>query len=224
MQNYIIIDKYTISRESIAALIYESEDDCLVYETAAIDEAISTIKLNTSIKFIIYNPNCNLDDAFDSIRELKKINPSVKLLVISYNTNQENLDNFLRHGADVTVAVNSSRNKMRCAIRSLKIGGSFTINSTQSTKSNSAICSLASKPNNARKASRPCLNYKLTARQKDVLSYMTKGYANKLIAYELGVSEGTVKLHVSSILRALNVKNRTEAALTAGLELNLHAH
>jgi DNA-binding NarL/FixJ family response regulator len=56
----------------------------------------------------------------------------------------------------------------------------------------------------------------LTARQQEVLRLMAEGLPNKRIARELDISAATVKLHVSAILRALHVANRTEAALEAG--------
>lgn len=55
----------------------------------------------------------------------------------------------------------------------------------------------------------------LTQREKDVLLLVKKGYTNKEIAQELYVTEFTVKSHVSSIFKKLNVPNRTRAILTA---------
>jgi two-component system nitrate/nitrite response regulator NarL len=55
----------------------------------------------------------------------------------------------------------------------------------------------------------------LTCRQLAVLRLLAKGLPNKLIARELDLSEATVKLHVSAILRALKARNRTEAVLEA---------
>ncbi len=51
----------------------------------------------------------------------------------------------------------------------------------------------------------------LTPRQREVFQLMSKGLPNKSIASQLECSEGTVKLHVSAILRTMNVSNRTEA-------------
>ena len=53
----------------------------------------------------------------------------------------------------------------------------------------------------------------LTARQKDVLLLIMQGKSNKEICRELDLAPPTVKIHVSAILRALGVRNRTEAAL-----------
>jgi DNA-binding NarL/FixJ family response regulator len=55
----------------------------------------------------------------------------------------------------------------------------------------------------------------LTPRQMDVLRCVIQGKSNKVIARELDVSEGTVKAHLSSVLRALDASNRTEAVYAA---------
>ncbi len=55
----------------------------------------------------------------------------------------------------------------------------------------------------------------LSPRQIDVLRLISKGKSNKQIAYELGLTEGTVKLHVTAILKILNVYNRTGAVMAA---------
>jgi two-component system nitrate/nitrite response regulator NarL len=55
----------------------------------------------------------------------------------------------------------------------------------------------------------------LTDRQAEVLRHLTRGRSNKQIANRLGISEATVKVHVSAILRALGLHTRVEAALLA---------
>ncbi len=55
----------------------------------------------------------------------------------------------------------------------------------------------------------------LTPRQRDVLGFIAQGYSNKKIASELDLAEGTVKLHVAAMLKALGVNNRTEAVFEA---------
>jgi len=59
----------------------------------------------------------------------------------------------------------------------------------------------------------------LTQRQREVLALLARGLPNKLIARELGLSEGTVKVHLLSIFRALEVSNRTEAVVAAQKKL-----
>ena len=54
-----------------------------------------------------------------------------------------------------------------------------------------------------------------TARQSDVLRLLGEGKSNKVIARELGITEGTVKVHLLAVFRALNVRNRTAAVVAA---------
>jgi len=53
----------------------------------------------------------------------------------------------------------------------------------------------------------------LTPRESEILELMAEGQGNKLIARNLGISDGTVKLHVKAVLRKLNVHSRVEAAV-----------
>jgi DNA-binding NarL/FixJ family response regulator len=55
----------------------------------------------------------------------------------------------------------------------------------------------------------------LTPRQLDVLQCLLRGEPNKQIARQLGLTEGTVKIHIAAILRALHARNRTEAVVRA---------
>ena len=55
----------------------------------------------------------------------------------------------------------------------------------------------------------------LTVRQSEVLLHLSDGLSNKQIAYEMSVSEATVKLHINALLRNLRVENRTQAVVTA---------
>lgn len=56
----------------------------------------------------------------------------------------------------------------------------------------------------------------LTPTQMKVLRCVHSGLLNKQIAYELGMAEATVKVHMTALMRKLNVRNRTQAAIAAG--------
>lgn len=58
-------------------------------------------------------------------------------------------------------------------------------------------------------------NYGLSSREKEVLKFLVKGFSNPKIAKNMLISESTVKAHVSSIFRKINVKNRIEAVVIA---------
>ncbi|MDP5277492.1 response regulator transcription factor [Sphingomonas sp. DG1-23] len=56
----------------------------------------------------------------------------------------------------------------------------------------------------------------LTRTQMEVLRHVHSGLLNKQIAHELGIAEATVKVHMTALMRKLNVRNRTQAAIVAG--------
>ncbi|MBA7694542.1 HTH-type transcriptional regulator MalT [subsurface metagenome] len=55
----------------------------------------------------------------------------------------------------------------------------------------------------------------LTPRELEILSYVARGYVNKQVAHKLGISEQTIKNHMSSILRKLDANDRTQAVVLA---------
>ena len=55
----------------------------------------------------------------------------------------------------------------------------------------------------------------MTPRQREVLSLIAQGDSNKEMAGKLGIAEGTIRIHVAAILKGLNLRNRTQAALLA---------
>ena len=63
-------------------------------------------------------------------------------------------------------------------------------------------------------------DHQLTPRQAAVLEHLRQGKANKIIAYELSMSESTVKVHVRNIMRKLSATNRTQVAYKAQLLCN----
>ena len=79
-------------------------------------------------------------------------------------------------------------------------------------------------PGNGAAAASPPAVHGLTQRQLDVLALLARGLPNKLIARELGLSEGTVKVHLLAIFRALDVRNRTEAVVAAQKKLQASGH
>ena len=61
----------------------------------------------------------------------------------------------------------------------------------------------------------PAPNHILTPRQIEVIQAVAEGKSNKQIAYEMGVSEATVKLHINALLRSVGATNRTQALIRA---------
>jgi len=95
------------------------------------------------------------------------------------------------------------------AMRFARAGGTFAPLDT-------LLCNGA---DSAPRASEPAQQTRLTSRQTAVLSHLQQGKANKIIAYELSMSESTVKVHVRNIMRKMGATNRTQAAYKAQMLL-----
>jgi two-component system nitrate/nitrite response regulator NarL len=76
------------------------------------------------------------------------------------------------------------------------------------------VLAKAVKGDTAANESKPAFS-DLTPRERQILCHVAEGQSNKTIARELGISDGTVKLHVKAILRKLDVHSRVEAAVIA---------
>ncbi len=147
-----------------------------------------------------------------------------RILIITSCCAYEHIENMLKAGATSVISISSGRSELITAIRSVNIGQSYVSQNLINTQDEKLEPETNNNTNNNKINTNKSMTKELTTRQKQVFDYIIKGYANKLIAYELGVSEGTVKLHVSSILRALKVTNRTEAAMRAGQFMSSSAH
>ena len=197
MKKNLIIDKFTLSRESLSSLVNRTIEDCIVHQANSFEHAKEIIEQNGEFDLLIYNPLHLDSENNEHIRQLKQLNPNSKLLVISHSRDENYIGDLIKNGADATVNINCTRHQICSQIRSLQSNNAFM--SYQEVQSDVRLVNAVSetKTNN----NNDC-HFKLTNRQREVLDYVTKGYANKLIAYELGVSrrhgEAACVLHIAS--------------------------
>ena len=212
MNNFLVIDRNTLSRESIVNIIYCIENESVVYESESLEQTDSFSTNFGENDIVIFHPEAPQENYADQITSVCRSFSKSKIIVYSHSEDYQFSSSLFEFGVDGVLAINAGRNELITAIRSIKAGKKFISPSSFKQINSGSEYNLSEKK---RKTNHP-LTSKLTNRQTEILQYLVKGYANKLIAYELGVAEGTVKLHVSSILRALKVTNRTEAAIQAG--------
>ena len=142
----------------------------------------------------------------ESLRLLKEHYPDTPIVVLSAVTDPENVLQAIDIGASGFIPKTSSSKIILSALHLVLSGGLYLP---------SELLSLSAKNEPATEYTGP-----LTHRQLDVLRLMGQSKPNKIIARELDLSEGTVKLHVTAILKALNVTNRTGAVI-AGKKMGL---
>jgi DNA-binding NarL/FixJ family response regulator len=141
---------------------------------------------------------------FSGLLFLRSERPSTPVCVVSGNEDRAVIRHCLEFGAAGFVPKSSSLQTMRDAIAQMLDGGRWTPHDfdsgAQQDRESSALA--------RRLAS-------LTPQQIRVLMMLSQGLLNKQIAYELSVSEATVKAHVSAILQKLRVESRTQAVILA---------
>lgn len=154
----------------------------------------------------------------DTIQNL----PGVPVMVLSGSESPTLIKELLALGVQGFVPKAYSSEVMLSAVRLVLSGGAYVPpmmlqeeHEEPSTSSfNSSITGpLSAADQNAAMEHR--LRELLTERQLDVMRLLSRGKPNKVIARDLGISEGTVKIHLAAIFRALNVRNRVEAVLAS---------
>ncbi len=135
----------------------------------------------------------------ESLRLLKEHYPDTPIVVLSAVTDPENVLQAIDIGASGFIPKTSSAKIILSALHLVLSGGLYLP---------SELLSLSEKQETPAENRGP-----LTPRQLDVLRLIGQSKPNKIIARELNLSEGTVKLHVTAILKALDVTNRTGAVI-----------
>jgi DNA-binding NarL/FixJ family response regulator len=133
----------------------------------------------------------------DLLVELRRDHPQLPVVVLSATHDRATVGAALAAGARGYVSKTASADALLDAIRTVLAGGRDI-----TAEISGAIASVPGVPAHA---------LGLTQRQGEVLQLLAQGKPNKLICRDLHLSEGTVKVHVSAILRALNVRSRSQA-------------
>lgn len=135
----------------------------------------------------------------EGIRQFRARFPELPLAVLSASESVVDIRSALDAGALGYVLKSSSAETLVSALRQMLAGHAYTPRSgSRSDPSFTAAGSAAAR---------------LTPRQVEVMQLLRQGYPNKIIARKLDLTEGTVKVHMGAIFRALGVRNRTEAVL-----------
>lgn len=155
------------------------------------------------------------------LEEFVALHPSLKILVLSGVTDRKTILNVLQKGAAGFVPKTLDAALLTTAIHFVLKGGVYLPSKLiEESQKAGFFAEVAPKSPAAPQSSAP----KLTPRQMDVLHELAKGSPIKRICTNLGLSEGTVKTHVSALYRAFGASNRTEALLAArraGLDINI---
>ena len=139
-----------------------------------------------------------------TVRAIRERAPQLPVAVVSADEDPAGVAELLRLGVCGFIPKSDSANVIVNAVRLILAGGTYV---PPRLMNGGAVPASPDVPAGDRLG--------LTARQYDVLRLLAQGMSNKLIARELGITEGTVKVHLLAVFRALGVRNRTAAVVAA---------
>lgn len=202
-----IADDHSLMREGLSRIL-EFEDDITVVGTAKDGlEALELYK-KMDIDVVLLDINMPNMNGIETLRKIRDMDSSAKVIILTVHDGREYLVESLNLGANGYMLKDSDSSSLVEAIKAVNQGGSYVHPNLAGE-----LVREISKTGNGEKAKRGLES--LTKREYEVLSLIADGLSNKEISQKLIISEKTVKNHVSSILRKLEISDRTQAAIYA---------
>jgi len=198
----LIADDHAVVRQGLRTFLDLQPDVEVVAEAADGDEAVdAAVRLETDVVLMdLVMPGT---DGVEAIRRLRDRGVPSRVIVLTSFVDDDKLFPAVRAGAAGYLLKDVQPQELVSAIRAVHAGGS----PVDPAVAGRLLAQVAD--------STPGPRQPLTTREREVLVLIARGLPNKLIARDLGVSEKTVKTHVSSILGKLGLTDRTQAALHA---------
>lgn len=205
----IVADDHELFRLALVALLTRQLGFDTVIEAATFDEALERLADTADVALALFDLGMPGVGSAASLATVRTCFPAVRTVVVSGSTDRNDVLLALQAGAHGYVAKETSAGGLARALSSVMEGHIYV------------PAFLAELPvGRGRSASEPAARLApsegdLTPRQCEILELIVKGASNKEIARALRLGEGTVKVHVAALFRALGVHNRSSAAAAA---------
>jgi DNA-binding NarL/FixJ family response regulator len=208
----LVVDDHVLIREALRDLLRELKGEAtVVIEAPDARQALLQIEQNRDLELILLDLGLPDRDGLEMLGDLGARYPLVPVVVLSAYHDRDRVMKALDLGALGFIPKSARREVMLSALNLIFAGGIYVPPEVLVRHEPIAL------PQQAVLATRPIMATALglTQRQVDVLGLMMLGKSNKAICRALHLAEPTVKAHVSAILKALKVTNRTEAVIAA---------
>jgi len=206
----LMVDDHVLIREALRGVFMELQSDATVLEASDCDLTLRLIEQNADLDLVVIDLSLPDRDGFSLLAELRERHPLLPIVVLSALNDRANVMKALDLGALGFIPKNGRREIMLSALQIVLAGGMYI--PPEALSPNDAERAAPARRAAQRPASVPD-DLHLSERQIEVLALMMRGKSNKAICRDLALAEPTVKYHVTAILKALNVTNRTEAVM-----------
>jgi DNA-binding NarL/FixJ family response regulator len=207
----LVVDDHVLIRDAVRGVLKELKNDADVLEASDCRQAMALIAENADdLGLILLDLNLPDRDGFSALSEMRERYPAISVVVLSGQHDRSSVVKALDLGALGFIPKSGQRDVMLSALQLVFAGGIY-IPPEILARDASIAPPPGPKPASLPHATPSDLG--LTERQIDVLALMMQGKSNKAICRVLDLAEPTVKNHVTAILKALKVTNRTEAVI-----------
>ena len=201
-QRIIIVDDHPLFRDALNNSLTHAFGNITTRQCGSLEELIELLKVDSDVDLLLLDLNMPGVQGFSGLLFLRAQYPSIPVVIVSATGDPATISRALNFGASGFVPKSRPIEEIRSAVQAVVDGEIWTppdidLAGAQSSEEEQLVEKLAS----------------LTPQQVRVLVMLGDGLLNKQIAFELGVSEATIKAHVSAILQKLNVDSRTQAVI-----------
>ena len=208
MLKILLADDHDLVREGLKITLAELPGPVTPLEAACATEVMQALTSHPDTRLIILDLHMPGATDLELLTDLCDAYPAIPVVVLSAEENPRVMQRAIDRGAAGFIPKSSANSVLVSALQLVLSGGVYIPSDILNNESASATATGNSGP--AGHARGPI---NLTERQTDVLALLADGHSNKMIAKQLGLSEHTIKIHITAILRTLGVSNRTEAAI-----------
>jgi DNA-binding NarL/FixJ family response regulator len=209
----LVVDDHPLILEALQHVLRQLDRTVEVHDARTADDGRRLVSSHPDAGLLLLDLMLPGADGFGFLREVRAACPELPVVILSGSDSREDILRSIDLGAMGFIPKTSSNQVMLQALRLVLSGGIY-------------LPPVALAPRGAAETPSPprmleprsgtsARELGLTARQAQVLQLILQGKPNKVICRELGLAEGTVKIHVAAILRALNVSTRTQAVIEA---------
>lgn len=208
MYKLLVVDDHPIFRQAISRIIQDRFAGSTCLEADSIQSAHAVIRDHMDLDLVLLDLNMPSTFGLNGLLELRNDYPTIPVVIISAENEKQQILQTISYGAAGFISKSSNVDTIASSLESI-FNGNVCLPSdlirtpivSQGQKSNKVFQILPDKIQ------------LLTRKELMVLKYLTQGEANKYIAFEMNISETTVKSHVSSILKKLGASNRVKVVI-----------
>lgn len=199
----LLVDDHPLLRKGLKQLI-EFEDELDVIGEASDGKTALALAIEHEPDLIVLDLNMQGMDGLETLRAMRNADVTSRIIMLTVSDSDEDVVCAITYGADGYLLKDMDPEQILGKLKEAAVG-KMVISEKLTHVLAGAIRGGSDKKSN--------ILAKLTSREHEILKLIAKGMSNKLIARELDISDGTVKVHVKHVLKKLELNSRVEAAV-----------